>query len=127
MMPCGLKNARVAYQRAYEYNFSWFSWSNEFKEYLIDLQKAFEMMIKFDFKMNLLKYVFGVSVGKFLGFLIHNKGIEVEKNKAWEIWNAKPPWNIQEFMNFYGSLSYLRIFISNLTAKTKMFIPLLKL
>jgi hypothetical protein len=30
-------------------------------------------------------------------------------------------------MNFYGSLSYLRIFISNLTAKTKMFIPLLKL
>ena len=32
--------------------------------------------------MNLLKYAFGVPTGKFLGFLVHQRGIDVDPRKA---------------------------------------------
>ena len=35
--------------------------------------------------MNPLKCAFGVKAGNFLGFLVHNRGIEIDKNKAKEI------------------------------------------
>ena len=41
--------------------------------------------------MNPLKCEFGVSTGNFLGFLIHKKGIEVNKNKTKAIIEAKAP------------------------------------
>jgi hypothetical protein len=40
--------------------------------------------------MNPLKCAFGVIAGNFLGFLVHNRGIKVDKNKAKAILQAKP-------------------------------------
>jgi hypothetical protein len=44
-----------------------------------------------DLKMNPKKWTFGVTVGNFLGFLVHQRGIEVDKNKAKAIMAASPP------------------------------------
>ena len=45
--------------------------------------------------MNPLKCAFGISVGNFLGFLMHKKGIEVDKNKAKAVLEASPPKNLR--------------------------------
>ena len=49
--------------------------------HLADLRLAFEGMRKYGLKMNLLKFAFGVSAGRFLGFIIHGSGIEIDPAK----------------------------------------------
>jgi hypothetical protein len=49
--------------------------------HLVDLHLAFEKMCQYGLKMNPLKYAFGVSVGKFLGFIIHEHGIEIDHKR----------------------------------------------
>ena len=46
--------------------------------HLANLKFALERMRQYGLKMNPLKYAFGVSAGKFLGFIIHEKGIEID-------------------------------------------------
>jgi hypothetical protein len=45
--------------------------SADFEGHLADLQLAFERMRKYGLKMNPLKCAFGVSAGRFLGFVVH--------------------------------------------------------
>ena len=40
------------------------------------LQEAFELLRRYDMKLNPLKCAFGVNLGKFLGFMVTQKGIE---------------------------------------------------
>ena len=42
------------------------------------------------------KYVFGVTVGKLLGFIVSKRGIEVNPNKIPAILEMEPPRNIKE-------------------------------
>ena len=42
-----------------------------------DLRGVFEMLWKHRLRLNAEKYAFGVGAGKFLGYLIANRGIEV--------------------------------------------------
>ena len=49
--------------------------------HLADLRLALERMRRYGLKMNPLKYAIGVSAGKFLGFIIHEKGIEVDPKR----------------------------------------------
>ena len=65
-------------------------------KHLVDLEKAFQRMRSHNLKMNPLKCAFGVSAGNFLGFLVHQRGIEVDKNKAKAIQAASPPRNKKE-------------------------------
>ncbi|XP_059626515.1 uncharacterized protein LOC132269364 [Cornus florida] len=88
---------------------------------------AFERMRQHKLKMNPLKCAFGVSVGNFLGFLVHQKGIEVDQNKAKAIIEAKPLATKKELQRFLGQVGYLRTFIANDAGKTHVFSPLLKL
>ena len=50
-------------------------------------------MRRHQLKMNPLKCAFGVKARNFLGFLVHNRGIEIDKNKAKVIMQVKPPTN----------------------------------
>ena len=50
--------------------------------------------------MNSAKCAFGVSTGNFLGFLVHNQGIEVDKNKAKAMLEARPPRNKKELQKY---------------------------
>ena len=76
--------------------------------------------------MNPLKCAFGVSAGKFLGFLVHNRGIDVDPAKASAIATMKPPTSHKELKSFLGRLSYIRRFIPGLAAVTSAFSHLLK-
>ncbi|GKV17036.1 hypothetical protein SLEP1_g27591 [Rubroshorea leprosula] len=96
-------------------------------DHLVHLRKAFERMRQHGLKMNPLKCAFGVSAGNFLGYLVHEHGLEVDKNKARAVIEAKPPQNKKELQRFLGQVNFLRRFISNLAGKTKVFSPLLKL
>ena len=96
-------------------------------KYLVDLEKAFQRMRSHKLKMNPLKCAFRVLTGNFLGFLVHQRGIEVDKNKAKAIQAAQPPRNKKEFQRLLGQINFLRRFISNCVGKTNVFSPLLKL
>ena len=76
--------------------------------------------------MNPLKRTFGVTAGKFLGFLVHQKGINVDPLKVKAIVTIKPPTSVKELKSFIGKLSYIRRFIPGLAATITPFTPLLK-
>ena len=80
-------------------------------------------MRKFKLKLNPLKCAFGVSVGKFFGYVVHKRGIQIDQNKAKAIIEARPPSS----KKFFRQVNFLRRFISNTAGKTKVFSSLLKL
>nr|KYP42462.1 Retrotransposable element Tf2 [Cajanus cajan] len=140
MMPFGLKNASATYQRAMNLIFhdligkfvqvyidDIIVGSKRKEEHLCHIKLSFERMKKHGLKMNPLKCAFGVTAGEFLGFIIHQKGIEVDRNKTKAIMETRPPSNKKELQSLLGKVNFLRRFISNLFGKTKVFSPLLRL
>src|ERR1043165_5790680 len=65
--------------------------SDAFDSHLDDLCLAFERMKKYGLKMNPLKCAFGVSSCKFLGFIIHEDGIEIDPKKIEAIQKVEAP------------------------------------
>ena len=52
--------------------------------------------------MNPLKCAFEVFFGKFLDFLVHSRGIDVDPTKAIAIATMKPPTTMKELKSFLG-------------------------
>jgi hypothetical protein len=77
-------------------------------------------------KLNPEKCIFGVSVGKLLGFLVSYRGIEanLEKIKAIEV--MRPPARIKNIQKLAGSLAALSRFISRLAERALPFFKLLR-
>jgi len=90
------------------------------------LRKVFERCKLFKLRMNPLKCAFGVSAGKFLGFLVHSRGIDVDPAKATAIVTMKPLATVKELKSFLGKVSYIRRFILSLASFTSVFTKLLK-
>jgi hypothetical protein len=59
--------------------------------HLPDLCLALERMRRYGLKINMLKCAFVVSAGKFLGFFIHEHGIEIDTTKIESIKKVQPP------------------------------------
>ena len=137
-MPFGLNNARATYQRATIFHDLIGQYMEiyiddmvvklaDFKGHLANLEQAFLKMRKYLLKMNLAKSAFGVLAGNFLGLLIHQKGIKVNKNKAKAMLEARPPANKKELQSLIGKINFMRRFIANSAGKLKAFSPLLSL
>ena len=90
------------------------------------LRKVFVRCKLFKQRMNPLKCSFGVSARKFLEFLVHSKGIDVDLVKAMAIATMKPPTTIKELKSFLDKVSYIRRFIPSLILITLAFTKLLK-
>jgi hypothetical protein len=58
--------------------------------------------------MNPLNYAFGVSTGKFLGFIIHEHGIEIDPKKIESINIVHPPQSKNDMQKFLEKLNHLR-------------------
>ncbi|KAL6134156.1 hypothetical protein ACLB2K_066389 [Fragaria x ananassa] len=52
------------------------------RTHIEDLRQVFTRMRKHNLEMNLAKCVFLEEAGDFLGFLVHQRGIEIPKDKA---------------------------------------------
>ena len=78
-------------------------------------------MRKHQLKMSPLKCAFEVQAGNFLGLLVHNRGIEIDQNKAKAIMQAKPPSNKKELQRLLGQVNFLRRFILMLQVKPRCF------
>jgi hypothetical protein len=140
VMTFGLKNAGATYQRAMNLIFHELLGnivevyiddivvkSAEFSSHIADLRKAFDKMCRYGLKMNPRKCAFGVSAGKFLGFVIHEQGIEIDPDRIKSIRNVGPPTCKVEVQKFLGKVNYLRRFISNIAGKIDAFTPILRL
>ena len=95
--------------------------------HLADLRIALERMCRYGLKMNPLKCAFGVSAGKFLGFIIHEKGIEVDPKRVEAMKKVEAPTCKKDLQKFLGKVNFLRRFISNLSGKIDAFTPILRL
>jgi hypothetical protein len=101
--------------------------SVEFSSHIADLRKAFDKMRRYGLKMNPRKCAFGVSAGKFLGFIIHEYGIEIDPDRNKSIRNVGPMTCKLEMQKFLDKVNYLQRFISNLAEKIDAFTPILQL
>ncbi|CAN6586787.1 unnamed protein product [Malus baccata var. baccata] len=70
---------------------------------------------------------FGVRAGNFLGFLVHQRGVEVDKNKSRAIMESPSPTNKVQLQRLLGKINFLRRFIANLTGKIQPLTLLLRL
>ena len=84
-------------------------------------------MRQYVLKMNPLKCAFGVSAGKFLGFIIHEKGIEIDPKKIEAMKKVEAPACKKDLQKFLSKVNFLRRFISNLSRKIDAFTPILRL
>jgi hypothetical protein len=77
--------------------------------------------------MNPKKCAFGVSAGEFLGFLVHEGGIEAGKKSMKANDEVVPPTNLNELQSLPVKINFVRRFISNLSQKVLSFSPLLRI
>ena len=139
VMPFGLKNAGATYQRAMVallhdmmhkevevYVDDMIAKSKEGEDHLRVLKKLFERLRQFQLKLNPEKCTFGVTSGKLLGFVVSQRGIEVDPDKVKAIIDLPPPRTIKEVRGILGRLNYIARFISQLTDKCRPLFRLLK-
>ena len=77
-------------------------------------------------KLNPAKCAFGVSAGKFLGFIVNNRGIEANPDKIKIVLDMPPPSNIKEVQRLTGRIAALRRFVSKANDKCQPFFQVLK-
>ena len=70
--------------------------------HLEDLKETFDTLHSYNMKLNPSKYAYGVTVGKFLGFMVSQRGIEVNSDKIKVIMEMTPPRNVKEVQSLNG-------------------------
>ena len=91
-----------------------------------DLQETFDTFRRYNMRLNSSKCVFRVSLGKFLGFMVSHKGIEVNPIKIQAILDMKPPRSIKEVQSLIGRVATLNRFVSKAIDKCLPFSKVLK-
>ena len=94
IIPFGLKNAGATYQRAMVTLFhdmihheievyvnDMIAKSRTTQDHLMDLHKLFQRLKKYQLKLNPNKCAFGITSGKLLGYIVSDKGIEINSAK----------------------------------------------
>ena len=127
-MSFSLKNAGVTYQRLVNHMFcpqigqnvevyldDMLVKSLDEKKHLDNLQETFNTLRRYNMKLNPSKCAFGVSLGKFLGFMVSHRGIEANLDKIQAILNIELPRNIKEVQSLTGQVATLNRFVSKAT------------
>ena len=139
VMPFGLKNTRATYQRLVNQMFEkhigrnvevyvddMLVKSKVEEDHLDDLKETFNTLRQYNMKLNPSKCVFGVSLGKFLGFMVSQRGIEAIPKKVKAILEMSSPKTIKEVQSFTGRVAALNRFVSKVTDKCLPFFKILK-
>ena len=91
-----------------------------------DLEECFNILRQYRMKLNPQKCSFGVSSGKFLGYIVNMRGIEANPEKIQALLNMKSPTKIKEVQSLTGKVAALSRFISKSTDKCVPFFNLLR-
>ena len=139
VIPFGLKNAGAIYQRLVNRMFQ--KQIGASMEVYIDdmlvklitaelhiahLSEAFQILRAYNMKLNLAKCTFGVSAGKFLGFIVNYRGIEANLEKIKAVLDMPPPSNIKEVQRLTRRIAALSRFMSKASDKCQPFFQVLK-
>ena len=130
VMPFGLKNAGATYQRLMNKMFvhqigrnvqvyvdDMLVKSLRKDNHLDNLRETFDTLRSYNMKLNPNKCAFGVMAGKFLGFMVSQRGIEVNPEKIRAIMELEPPMTVKEVQSLNGKIAALNRFISKATDK----------
>ncbi|GLT32924.1 hypothetical protein SLA2020_075540 [Shorea laevis] len=139
MMPFGLKNAGATYQKMVTIVFRAQIGRNlevyvddivvkslKAEDHLTDLAETFDNLRRHSMKLNPAKCVFGVESGKFLGFMVSSRGIEVNPEKIKAIAEMKPPKSVKDVQRLAGRIGALHRFISKSADKCLPFFKILR-
>ena len=139
VMPFGLKNAGATYLRLMNKMFAYQIGRNvqvyfddmlvkslRKNDHLNDLQETFDTLRSYNMKLNPSKCVFGVTVGKFLGFMVSQRGIEVNPEKVRAIMELGPPKTVKEVQSLNGKIAALNRFVSKAMDKCLPFFRTLR-
>ncbi|XP_020209114.1 uncharacterized protein K02A2.6-like [Cajanus cajan] len=91
-----------------------------------DLTEVFQALWHHQMRLNLEKCVFGVSGGKFLGFMLSSRGIEANPDKCQAILDMKSPSTLKEVQKLAGRLTSLSRFLPCLAEIARPILLLLK-
>ena len=94
--------------------------------HIAHLSEAFQILRNYNMKLNPAKCAFGVSAGKFLGFIVNHKGIEANPDKIKAVLDMPSPSGIQEVQILTGRIAALSRFVSRASDKCQPFFQLLK-
>ena len=142
-MPFRLKNAGAIYQRLMNKMFAHQIKRNvqvyvddmlvkslceddHLDDHLDDLRETFDTLRSYNMKLNPNKYAFGVTAGKFLGFVVSQRGIEVNSEKIRAIMELEPSKTIKEVQSLNGKIAALNRFVSKATDKCLPFFRTLR-
>ena len=139
VMPFGLKNTGATYQRLVMKMFrplldntmevyidDLLVKSKQRPDHVTHLQQAFDLLREYGMKLNPLKYAFGVSAGKFLGFMVTQRGIEANPMQLKAILHSLAPNSKKKIQQLTGRLAALDRFISRFTERLKPFFTTLR-
>ncbi|XP_068477050.1 uncharacterized protein [Phaseolus vulgaris] len=125
VMPFGLKNAGATYQRLMDkvlapilgrnvqaYVDDMVVTSQERGRHTSDLKELFAIISKYRLKLNPEKCVFGVEAGKFLGFMLTERGIEANPDKCAIIIAMRSPTSAKEVQQLTRRMAALSKFAS---------------
>ena len=134
VMPCGLKNAGSTYQRMMIRMFEpqlgknieiyvddMVVRSKMVSGHLGDLDGIFDILRRHKLRLNASKCSFGVGSGKFLGYMVTHRRIEVNPDQIKAINDLKPPRNVKEFQKLTGIIDALNLFISRSVDRCRPF------
>ncbi|PKI64006.1 hypothetical protein CRG98_015619 [Punica granatum] len=100
--------------------------SKEGEDHLVNLKRLFDRLKEYKLRLNPAKCTFGARSGKLLGFVVSERGIEVDPDKVKAIKELPPPSTVREVRGFLGRLNYIARFIANLTDKCQPLFRLLR-
>ena len=139
VMSFGLKNAGATYQRSMNKMFTHQIGRNvqvyvddmlmkslRKNDHLNDLQETFDTLWSYNMKLNPSKCVFEVTAGKFLGFMVSQRGIEVNPEKVWAIMELEPLRTVKEVQSLNGKIAALNRFVSKETERCLPFFRTLR-
>ena len=91
-----------------------------------DVKETFDTLRKYHIRLSLAKCVFGVLLGKFLGFMVSQQGIEANSEKFRAILDMTSPRTVKEVQRLTRRIAALNKFVSRATDKCLPFFKTLK-
>ncbi|KAG7567619.1 Integrase catalytic core [Arabidopsis thaliana x Arabidopsis arenosa] len=96
------------------------------EDHIKHLEECFEILNRYQMKLNPAKCTFGVPSGEFLGYIVTKRGIEANPNQINAFLNMPSPKNFKEVQRLTGRIAALNRFISRSTDKSLPFYQILK-